>query len=267
MAVKRTCGQSPMTQILYSLAQLASTKKTETTFLCMGPGMKNTKRAIYKKQDFIASPDEMNEYTRQIIELIKSKDEEMDLRFTFDFLFKAPERKILSEFGIHDYQQNGIEMIYEGFVKETLKQCKGDINNLRQIRLPINQVFLRINLIGFEPEKIEFKKSSIITQHKMSNLKVNTTINNESKVSEYYESKELVSNLNGKIINANKFFELLREQGIKLEIDGKDLDFETYMLYTLSGNNPEGTIKIPHKQTKKSKIISLNNSQGQVATS
>ena len=267
MAVKETCGQSPMTQILYALAQLASTKKTETTFLCMGPGMKNAKRTIYKKQDFIASPDKISEYTRQIVELIKSKDEEMDIRFTFDFLFKTPERKILSEFGIHDDQQHGIKRIYEGFVQETLKQCKGDINNLRQMRLPINQVFLRINLIGFEPEKIEFKTSPVITQHKMSNLKVNTTINNESKVSEYYESKELISNLNGKIINANIFFELLREQGIKLEIDGKDLDFETYMLYTLSGNNLEGTIKIPHKQTKKSKIISLDNSQGQVATS
>ena len=121
MAVKRTCGQSPMTQILYSLARLASTKKAETTFLCMGPGMKNAKRAIYKKQDFIKSPDKISEYTRQIVELIKSKDEEMDLRFTFDFLFKAPERKILSEFGIYDDQQHGIKRIYEGFVQETLK--------------------------------------------------------------------------------------------------------------------------------------------------
>jgi hypothetical protein len=237
------------TQLLYSIAQLGGQDKKEKTYICMGPGMENSQRVIYTQNDFYKTNEKINKYAEQIAELIKTKGNNISL--TFDFLIRTPERKKLAIFGIHDYEQDGIKMIYKCFETEILKKCKGNIENLKKIKLPINPVFLRVGLIGFEPEKPQ------ILLHTSSEI-INKRKDNESVITNYYQEINKISNLNGRIVKANEFFKALKEQGIKLTINDEDLTFENYILNTLSGNNPEGIIEIP-RQKSNQKIIKLNN--------
>lgn len=237
------------TQLLYSIAQIGGHDKNNKTYICMGPGMDNAKRVIYTQNDFYKTDDKIDKYAEKIAELIESKN---DLCLTFDFLVRAPERKKLAIFGIHDYEQDGIKMIYKCFEAEILKKCKGDIEKLKKMKLPINPVFLRVGLTGYET------KSPRIMQYSSSES------NNDSIITNYYQEVDRISSLNGRIVKADKFFEALEKKGIELKIDDENLTFKKYMLYTLSGNNPEGTIEIP-RQKSNQKIITLNNHIAKVA--
>ena len=119
------------------------------TFVCMGPNMENSKRLVYTRDNitkpfnenhriqFTLNGEALDEGVNQIIE--------KNLTLGFDFLFKMPNKETLDIFGIQDNHQIGAKKMYDAFEKEVSETCKGEIEILERMQLPIEPGFLRIS--------------------------------------------------------------------------------------------------------------------------
>lgn len=225
----------PFSQILFGFQKLGEMQnglqKIPNTCICIGPGYgrgpvaPTQEREIYTRTDFKTEQSDIRKYAEQIVRLIENTDD-TEKKFIFDFLVAAPDRKKFE--GINDMQNERIKWLYSGFMEETKKRCKGDLNILKRMELPILKEFVRVDLIGFKAKCISTSKTDV-----------------DKAVYEHYRINQDIEIYNGAIVDADIFFEEMEKLGYKLTIYGQKLTFQNYLLYTLSGRKADGVIKIP----------------------
>lgn len=225
----------PFAQILFGFQKLGEMQnglqKIPNTCICIGPGYgrgpvaPTQEREIYTRTDFKTEQSDIRKYAEQIVRLIENTDD-TEKKFIFDFLVAAPDKKIFE--GINDMKNEKIKWLYSGFMEETKKRCKGDLNILKRMELPILEGFVRVDLIGFKAKTISLNKQNV-----------------DEAVYEHYRIGQDIEIYNGAIVNADIFFEEMEKLGYKLTIYGQKLTFQNYLLYTLSGRKADGEIKIP----------------------